>query len=136
MKKITPLGQQILDTILDVVVRDCHMGFIGWSIGETKDITSYVAQKLNKPQRSIDGGLTHLIANGYFSNKHEVDGEGWDVPGLLGPRHEAWLAYTRWNEQQALLDNSEESLESWEEWDGVDGTTIPFIYDLPNWEGD
>src|SRR5262245_62340833 len=105
MKTITPFGQQILDAILDVVVSGQGMGFIGWSIGGTKEITAHVARKLGRSQKSVDGGLAHLITQGFFSNDLKTDSEWIPVKGELAPTHEGWLAYSRWDEAKALAYN-------------------------------
>jgi hypothetical protein len=134
-KSLTPLGQEILDTILDRVVRDIGMGFFAWSIGGTVPITAYVARKLKLPQKTVDGGLAHLIHSGYFSNELETDGEGIEVPYQLAVQHKGWEAYSRWNVAAALEHTGCESLETWREWDYLDGMPYPFDYKLPKWTG-
>jgi hypothetical protein len=140
-KKITPLGQQILDLICDRVAKSLGMGFIGWSIGGAKDITHYVAKKLGRSDKSIDGALARLVSLDLLSNDLEEDNlEGKTIRRELAIRHAGWEAYSRfdpknlWDECQNYVDEGEDILEFWRHWGGIDGMPCPYEYDIPNWD--
>lgn len=128
---VTPLGQAILDSILDVVCisPEMGMGFIGWSIGEAVDVTAYVARVLGVSNKSVDGGLSHLVATGLLSNKLVNSFSGEPVKGKLQIMHTGWLVYSRWDGNALGEHCSEEcseicggiDLDSWHDWDGSKG---------------
>jgi hypothetical protein len=62
MKKPTPFGQQILDTIMARVEEACGHGFIGWSIGKTTAVVHELDLKArNKWLSERHGGLVQKL---------------------------------------------------------------------------
>lgn len=131
-EKPTEFGQAILDTICAHVETAPQRGqtgghgHIAWSIGKTSEIVAHVAEQLNKPVKSVAGGLSDLIEKGYLWNDLLDDQDGYDVNDQVCLSHKGWLAFSQWSPNKMMQDMEMESLEDWKYWGGVDGTCFPY----------
>lgn len=132
-KRITRYGQQILDTICDVVAERLGIGFFGWTLGKTADVVAYVAGKIGKPIRSVAGALSDLVEKGYLDTDSHENDLGQTIPQALSISQAGWKAYSRWNPEEVLKAWGMETLDEWEQYECDPGGLFhgtPFLFPL------
>lgn len=142
----TPLptrqGKMVLDEIIGVVLNHRPYGYIGFSIGETADITAYIATRCKKPLRTVAGVLGHLVKQGLlYTGPMDHDDHNRAVYGNLSLTHASWYRYSGWSfdrirELETPYSDAGDGLEGWLAWDGMDCTSLgeghprPFCVEL------
>jgi hypothetical protein len=146
----TPYGQKVLDELCRVVARHRHFGYLGFSIGDTPDITRYLARRLGRSVRSVAGALGHLAKQGLIhTSGFEPDFPLSDTAHLLRSRGgqvglapASWYRCSWWSEDKLVESEifyhtgDRSLLEVWLLWDGIDCTAIghgapaPFAVEL------